>query len=118
MQVSSQQLCWWLLPEEEDVSIALELEKDNYGRLFALLKHGIPSVKDKDIMWHTAMGVLRTGSFIQRYNIPGAKLGCKFCSNPLETRHHLILECPGLKVYSDKIIDSAGELGLTLPTKG
>ena len=47
MQVLSQQLYWWLLPEEEDVSIALQLEKDKYDCLFALLNDGIPAVKHK-----------------------------------------------------------------------
>ena len=69
---------------------------------------------DKDLMWRTAIGGLKTGSFIRRYNILGAELGCKFCSDPLETCQHLILECPGLKVYRDKVIESAGELGCTI----
>ena len=39
--------------------LALQLEKDNYSRLFALWKDGIPAVKDKYLMWCTAMGGLR-----------------------------------------------------------
>ena len=69
---------------------------------------------DKDLMWRTAIGGVKTGSFIGRYNILGAELGCKFCQDPLETCQHLILECPGLKVYRDKVIESAGELGCTI----
>ena len=34
----------------------LQLEKDNYSRLFALWKDGIFAVKDKDLMWCTAVG--------------------------------------------------------------
>ena len=79
-----------MLPEKEEVPIVLQLEKDKYGRLFALWKDGISAVNDKDLMWRTAMGGLKTGSFIRRYNVPGAKLGCKLCSGPLETCQHVI----------------------------
>ena len=80
MQVFSRQLYWWLPPEEEEVStcIVLQLEKDNCSCLFALWTDVIPAVMSKDLMRRTAMGGLKTGSFIRRYNIPGAKLSVNF----------------------------------------
>ena len=79
------------LPEEEDVTKVLNLEKREHGRLFYLWRDKIILVKGKDLLWRTAMGGLTTGSFISEYNIPGAKLECKFCSAPLETAEHLLL---------------------------
>ena len=110
-QVSCRQLYNWLLPEEEDVPIVLNLEEREHGRLFNLWRDGIISVKDKDLMWRTAMGGLKTGSFISKYNIPGAKLGCKFCPAPLETAEHLLLRCPSLRIFRDEVVSSAKDIG-------
>ena len=114
LQVSSNQLYRWMLPEEEDVPLVFDIDKDCKSRLFALWKDGIVAVKDKDLMWRTAMGGLKTGSFIRRYNIPGANIGCKFCPETVETPDHLMLTCPGLSGYRNKLVDSVVKLGCTL----
>ena len=91
-QVSSNQLYRWMLSEEEHTPIVFDIHKDLNSRVFALWKDGIIAMKDRDLMWCTAVGGLKTGSLIRRYNIKGA-IACKFCP---ETVEHMILRCPGL----------------------
>ena len=51
LQVSSNQLYRWMLPEVEDVPIVSDIDKDHKSRVFAMWKDGIVAVKDKDLMW-------------------------------------------------------------------
>ena len=55
LQVSSNQLYRWMLVEEEDAPIVFDVEKDLKSSVFALWKDGIMAIKDKDLMWRTAM---------------------------------------------------------------
>ena len=79
-----------MLPEEEDVPLVFDIDKDHKSRVFAMWKDGIVAVKDNDLMWRTALGGLKTGSFMRPYNIPGANIGCKFCPETVETPDYLM----------------------------
>ena len=114
LMVTTHQLYHWLLPEEEDVPIVFDIHKDLFHRVFALWKDGILAVRDKDIMWRTALGGLKTGSFISRYKIPGANVGCEFCPAALETAEHLLLSCPRLHKYREKVLKCVVKVGCTI----
>ena len=62
-------------------------------------------------MWRNAMCGLKTGSFMGKCIIPGAKLGHKFCSALLDTAEHLLLRCPSLRIFRDKVVSSAKDIG-------
>ena len=85
----------------------IDFDIHNYlcHRFYAPWKDGILAVRDKDIMWRTALAGLKTGSFISGYKIPGANVGCSFCPATLETAEHLLLSCPRLEKYREKVLE-------------
>ena len=76
-----------------EVADALDMD---HGHVFARFKDGIVAVKDKDLIWRTAIGGLKIGAFICGYNIPGANISCEFCPETVVTPAHPIFRCPGL----------------------
>ena len=102
--VSLQQLYKWLQGEIEDVDVrhpAFFQDTKTYNRdrarLIRLYTDSQVDIQKVSFMWRPALGGLKTGEVVRRYNIPGARCNCVFCGEKdLETVEHLFFKCPAL----------------------
>lgn len=112
------QIYKWLRGEEKQLKMKIDglddiSDRDRKG-IFDLWASPKIGARAKCLMWRTAMGGLKTGSFINKYNIPGMNVACQFCGHKLETTRHLFSECIKLETVREGLKSFASMLGVTL----
>ena len=121
--VSLQQLYKWLQKEIEEVDIrhptsfhdSKAYNRDR-ARLFCLYTDIQIDIQKVSFMWRSAVGGLKTGEVVRKYNIPGARCNCVFCGEKdLETVEHLFFKCPALRTIRATAIKYYEKFDLLVP---
>ena len=121
--VSLQQLYKWLKKEIEEVDIrhptsfhdSKAYNRDR-ARLFCLYTDIQIDIQKVSFMWRSAVGGLKTGEVVRKYNIPGARCNCVFCGEKdLETVEHLFFKCPALRTIRATAIKYYEKFDLLVP---
>ena len=98
----------WLCEKEDPINIRVpkEVDKDNYrGRVFTIWGDGLISIKNIDFMWRIALGGIKTGDFVAKYNMPGVRIDCLFCPEVRESAEHLFYRCRSLLVVRRMVMN-------------
>ena len=113
---ATSQIYEWFEGEQRDVEIKLEssivdIQSQTRDKLFKLWSEFGISATNKCFMWRLALGGLKTGSFIKKYNIPGTRCECVFCGHSIETPEHLFASCTQLRAARGHVVGYVKRFG-------